>query len=139
MTDTRFAHFHAMTTRTDLNGVAHTIKGRLLATVATAELPDGTVAVGISRCNPEDSPVRYIGRHIAKARLDRLVASLTHQPLKPTQEAKLATEREGLLAFRMDKDVFINKIIRDGILRKLALADKDEVDNLSAELRNSTL
>lgn len=145
MTDTtrtgpRFAHFHAGTTHTDPTGTAHTGKGRLLATVATQELPDGTIAVGVSRCNPADNPVKFVGRKIAMARLERLLASVRQEPLKTTQADLLATEKAELLSFRMTRDTFLQKVIRDGVIRKLAQAeDAQEVRRLSDDLRKSTL
>jgi hypothetical protein len=140
-TGPRFAHFHAGTTHTDPNGAAHTGKGRLLATIATQELPDGTIAVGVSRCNPADNPVRFIGRKIAAARLERLIAGLNPSArLKPTQAELLATERAELLSFRMDRDTFLRKVIQEGALRKLAQAeDAQEVRRLTDDLRKSTL
>lgn len=136
----RFAHFHAGTTHTDATGTVHTGKGRLLATIATTELPDGTIAVGVSRCNPADQPVRFIGRKIAQARLDRLVASINKQELKSSQAELLATERAELLAFRMERDTFLRRVIQEGALKKLAQADDaQEVLRLSEDLRKSVL
>lgn len=139
-TGPRYAHFHAGYTHTDDAGVTTTGKGRLLATIATMELPDDTIAVGVSRCNPADNPVRFVGRQISKARLDRLLASLRSEPLKPSQAEKLATERAELLAFRMDRATFLQKVIKDGAIRKLAQAQAhDEIERLVDDLRNSTL
>jgi hypothetical protein len=139
-TGPRFAHFHAGATHKDKNGVVHSGKGRLLATIATTELPDGTIAVGVSRCNPADNPVRFIGRQKAQARLDRLLASVRNEALKPTQAEMLATERAELLAFRMTREAFLQKVIGDGTLRRLAQAeDPQEVRRLTDELRKSVL
>lgn len=66
----RFKHFHSK--RFNENG--EIVNGNLIATIATAELPDNMIAVGISRCNPIDQARRDIGRAKALHRLKRLVA-----------------------------------------------------------------
>mgnify|MGYP001581604310 CR=1 FL=1 len=136
----RFAHFHTDAIHTDDSGMTHVGKGRLLATIATKELPDGTIAVGVSRCNPSDMPVRLIGRKIAQARLDRLVAYLNKQELTPSQTVLQDAERAELLSFRMDRDTFLRRVIQEGAIKQLAQADDaDEALRLSNDLRKSVL
>ena len=147
MTDTqthaelRYAHFHQGATATDpATGATRPIKGRLVATVATTDLGDGTIAVGVSRCHVGDNPVRFIGRHKSKARLDRLVAAIRQQDLKPTQTELLEKERAELLAFRMSRETFVEKVVRGQLIRNLALAtDPAEIRKLTTELRAATL
>jgi hypothetical protein len=139
---TRYAHFHKGCTHVDKKtGTTHPGKGRLVATVATTELPDGTIAVGVSRVNPGDNPVRYSGRQKARARMDRLVHALMGTPMKSTQSTLLAEERAELLAFRMDRQTFVEKVIKDGIFKRLAQANDDprEVRRLLDELRKNTI
>lgn len=140
-TEPRYAHFHQGATVTDpATGTSRTIKGRLVATVATTDLGDGTVAVGVSRCHVGDNPVRFIGRHKSKARLDRFVAALRKEELKATQEELLEKERSELLAFRMTRDAFVDKVVRGQLIRNLALAtNQTEIRRLTSELRTAIL
>lgn len=43
----------------------------LVATIATVDNKDGTVAVAVARRNPNDLPSRKIGRMVAEGRLER--------------------------------------------------------------------
>jgi hypothetical protein len=127
----RFAHFH--------EGTLETGRGRLVATIATYELDDGTIAVGVSRCGPEDRPVRHIGRQIAAARLERLTARLTGGTADRTAQ-RVYDDADALLCMHMTRDAFMRKVIKDGALRKLALAnDRLEVLDLMDDLRAHTI
>lgn len=140
MSDTRFSHIHEGATFTDQNGVSHTGKGRLLATVATTELPDGTLAVGVARCNISDNPVRLVGKRIAESRLNRFTKHLRREEMKEQQHAKLSREMEAMLVFRMDRAAFVDKVIRRGAFRRLALAENESVQNaILQDLRDSVL
>lgn len=135
----RYAHFYRGCVHTNKDGTTHPGKGRLVATVATTELPDGAIAVGVARVNPSDNPVRYAGRHKARARMDRLVQSLMGGPIKETQAELLAEEMAELLAFRMDRQTFITKVIQGGVFRQMALAqDPQEARRIADDLRKST-
>lgn len=135
-TDVRYAHIHAGTSFTDANGVSHTGKGRLLATVATQEMPDGTLAVGVARCREGDLPTRFTGRQIAAARLNRLLRVDSGEDRRPSQCETLAKEKADLLAFRIGREDFVSKVIRGGLLRRLSMAkDHDTLQTTQREFR----
>jgi hypothetical protein len=46
-------------------------KGKLVASIATQENADGTIAIAVARCNKSDSPNRKEGRRLAEERLWR--------------------------------------------------------------------
>jgi hypothetical protein len=137
---TRFSHFHTGVSYTDKQGVTHASKGRLVATIATRELDDGTIAVGVARVNPGDNPVRFAGRQRSEARLERLLATMRAETLKPSQEELMCQEKLDLLAFRMNRDTFIQKVVKENLFRQLSQAtNHDEIRRLNGDLRSCTL
>lgn len=56
MSNIRFRHFR-------------NADGRMIATIATQDLPDGNIAVGLSRVHDRDQPSRSKGRLITSQRL----------------------------------------------------------------------
>lgn len=133
----RYAHFHAGTVLTDTaTGTVRTGKGRLIATVATQELPDGTLAVGVSRCRVGDLPTRFTGRQIAAARMNRLFKAAQGETLRGTQQELLTKERQELLVFRMRREDFVSKVIQGNLFQRLAAAKGEtECNSITQEIR----
>lgn len=141
MTETRYAHVHAGCILHDKSGVARTGKGRLVATIATSELPDGTLAVGVSRVAGGDNPVRHTGRQRAHARMERVRnAYMNRSGMKATQVELLDDEVFEMLAFRMERDTFVKHVIQGSFYRTLSTIDDHRVASEHIEaLRNMTL
>ncbi len=135
----RFTHVHAGLTLSNPDGSTREGKGRLIATLASQEMPDGTLAVAVSRCSSSDVPSRFRGRHIAEARLKRYLSSFTPQGVKPTQVEKLQREIEELLVFRMSKDNLVDRVIRPNLLRALASDEIGERMRAIGELKSIIL
>lgn len=105
----RFAHFYSEVAR------------RLVATIATTELSDGSVAVGVSRVAPMDQARKDVGRVVARKRMQFVVDSFGGRQPDCTQE-RFQNDTDLSLCFRMAPADFIREVIEKKFFVRLASA-----------------
>lgn len=123
--DLRFTHVHRATRGTPG-------KGRLVATIATRAMPDGTLAVAVARVNLADGDAgsRFGGRARAEARLSRFVAYLNKQELSEKQQNTLLAERTNCTAFLTTQEDFKRVVMGEQIFSQLAGLDHTQASEV---------
>lgn len=100
MSDIRIRHFRQKTT------------GRLVATIATRNNPDGSIMMAVARCNAADTPSKEAGRELATARLQRFF--LFKNKLLTGDELQLAREEiRRRLVVDISRTDLLQKVIKE--------------------------